>query len=82
MKGHEMEKRCRNCRFAEPQIVCDKTKGKKSASFSCNCEKFMDAEEWEYVKESLTDQLIHGAVYEGGSSFYVGPEFGCIHWEA
>ena len=63
--------RCKDCEHFEPF--------KKDKGFGrCFCEKFVYEE---HVKSPTTDMLIYGD-YEGYyADFYVGENFGCIHFK-
>jgi hypothetical protein len=66
-----MEKICKNC-------VSFETKEKNGKFGSCYNEKLAYGEE---VKDRKDDMLIYYDYESYDAGFYVGINFGCIHWE-
>jgi hypothetical protein len=61
---------CKECKFRAKEGLC--TNGKIMEGYEP-----MDEEP---LREEDSDALIYS--YEEGGRFWVGPDFGCIHWTA
>ena len=62
--------KCKNCTFRNPDGFCGHEKIRELWGGDYMSEK---------EKEKYKDFLIYG--YDEGGSFWVGPEFGCVHFE-
>lgn len=61
---------CKDCKYKE------EVKHHVRSGYICSNDKAIDED---YGQEDMTAMLIYP--YQEGGSFYVGPKFGCVHFE-
>ena len=65
--------RCKDCRFRDEDGICNNPKITDTQRWHVD----YDEDENEH-KEKIKDMLLYS--YDEGGSFFVGEEFGCVHW--
>lgn len=60
--------RCKDCRFSELDII--------ENALRCTSEKLTQGWMWKCPDDGLRFE------YSEGGEFHVGPNFGCVNWEA
>jgi len=69
--------RCKTCKFRNANDVCTNTKLADNVQWPGG---YYDNEEEEREnREQIKDMLLYS--YDEGGSFFVGEDFGCVHWE-
>jgi hypothetical protein len=71
-----MEKLCKNCKY----YTAPENKYKKKDKGTCSCEKFI-YDDWSDEIYPLNDKLAYWDYESYYASFYVGSNFGCIHFK-
>ena len=70
-------KRCKTCTFRNEEGECTSSKFADNVRWPCGY--FEDEEEEIENKEMTKDMLLYS--YDEGGRFFVGEEFGCVHYE-
>lgn len=75
-----MDNVCKNCKYYTGYKY---TPFKERTKGTCDCDKFVDANNKNYCEDPLNDRLEYWEDDDRGCgvSFNVGENFGCIHFE-
>jgi hypothetical protein len=69
--------RCKDCKFRNEEGEC--TSAKISDNTRWPGGYYNDKEKEIENRDQTKDMLLYG--YDEGGSFWVGEEFGCVHWD-
>ena len=72
-----MMNRCKTCKFRNKDDECTNSKISDNARWPGGY--YENEEEERENREQTNDMLLYS--YDEGGSFFVGEEFGCVHWE-